>query len=91
MAKTKVKTINAFRGRRKRFYNRSVVQKIVDKEEKAMASTSKKGKPSVSVSVKKAELHGFDLEVLTQAREDSTAPASEKKYDVECHFIVQKS
>ena len=91
MAKTKAKTIKAFRGRRKRVYNRSVVQEIVDREEKVMASTSKEREPSVSASAKKMELHGFDLDVLTQGKEESTVSASEKESDVDCYFIVQKS
>ena len=91
MAKTKAKTIKAFRGQRRRVYIRSVVQEIVDREEKVMASTSKEREPSVSASAKKMELHGFDLDVLTQGKEESTVSASEKESDVDCYFIVQKS
>ncbi len=65
MAKTKTKTIKAFRGRRRRSYNRSENKEVVERKQELGPDPgrSKMDNAEVSASFKKMQLHGFDLEL----------------------------
>ena len=93
MAKSKIKTIKAFRGRRRRVYNRSIAKELIRKEGEAMATQTDESscRPSCSASINKMQLHGFDFETCTELLQDAMTNKVERESDIDCFFITQKS
>ena len=92
MAKSKTKTIKAFRGRRRRVYNRSIAKDLARREEEAMAATAmEEGIRSRSASMEKMQLHGFDLETCAELEQGIMNTTFEKESDIGCFFIFQKN